>query len=65
LEGYGFWESILAFLIHLFPLTLIAALAVHWTAFLASAGIPFVIGLLYLLDWWISRQPVSPEASSI
>lgn len=91
-EGYGFWESILAFLVHLFPFTFIAALAVilgwkwpwlggllfilfglvfliimrvvNWTAALLLAGVPILIGALFLLDWWISRQPPSPETGA-
>ena len=79
-EGYGFWEAILGFLIHLIPTGIIlVALAIswrwewlggvlfialgtaylattwnkfRWSAYLAISGPLFLIGVLFLINWW-------------
>lgn len=82
--GLGFWETMLALLIHSIPsillavglalawkwewvgtlvfggwavFYLIAARDFHWTAYALIAGIPALIGLLFLAGWvWKKRQ---------
>ncbi len=52
-EGLGFWETALAFLIHLIPTWLVlAALALSWRWEWAG-GVAFVgLGLFYLFTTW-------------
>jgi hypothetical protein len=77
--GYGYWETILALLIHLIPVyLLIIGLAIawrwewagallfigfgalylamawgqfRWDVYLVMAGVPFLVGVLFLVDW--------------
>jgi len=78
-EGYGFWKTVIALLIHLLPVfVLLIGLALAWrwawvgaliflgfsawylaafwgrfplSVYLIMAGVPFVVGLLWLVDW--------------
>lgn len=78
-EGYSFWETVIALLIHLLPVfALLIGLALAWrwawvgaliflgfsawylaafwgrfplSVYLIMAGVPFVVGLLWLVDW--------------
>jgi hypothetical protein len=87
--GYGFWETILALLIHLVPVYLILiALAIGWrwawvgsilfmalgalymitawgqfawSVYLVIAGPAFLIGILFLVDWFY-RAELRPAA---
>lgn len=82
--GYGFWETILALLIHLVPVYLIlVALAIAWrwervgsilfvalgflyiitawgqfpwSVYLVVAGPAFLIGILFLVDWFYRTE---------
>jgi hypothetical protein len=82
--GYGFWETILALLIHLIPVYLILiALAIAWrwervgsilfvalgalymitawgqfpwSVYLVVAGPAFLIGILFLVDWFYRTE---------
>jgi hypothetical protein len=84
-EGYGFWETALALLIHLIPsFVLVAALVLawrwewvgtalfvgfgiwylvmmggrfNWTVYLVIAGVPILIGVLFLVGW-INRKQI-------
>jgi hypothetical protein len=77
--GYGFWETILALVMHLLPVfALLIGLAIAWrwewvgaliflgfalwylvqawgqfplSVYLVMAGVPFVVGVLWLIDW--------------
>jgi hypothetical protein len=77
--GYGFWETVLALLIHLVPVfILLIGLVIAWRwewvgalifwgfavcyvaitwgqfplfVYLLMAGVPFVVGILWLVDW--------------
>jgi hypothetical protein len=83
-EGYGFWKTALALLIHLIPsLVLVAALVLAWRwewvgaalfagfgilylvdargvspvlYYMIFAGIPFLVGILFLLGWIWRKQ---------
>ena len=82
-EGYGFWKTALALLIHLIPsLVLVAALVLAWRwewvgalfagfgiwylvnargvspvlYYVIFAGIPFLVGILFLLGWFTRKQ---------
>lgn len=82
--GYGFWETILALLIHLVPVYLILiALAIAWrwerigsilfitlgalymitawgqfpwSVYLVIAGPAFLVGILFLVDWFYQNE---------
>jgi len=82
--GYGFWETVLALLIHLIPVyVLLIGLALAWrwewigalcfigfalwylaeawgrfplSVYLMMAGAPFVVGVLWLLDWFYRAE---------
>lgn len=76
--GYDFWETVVAFLIHLIPVfMMLVAIAIAWrwewvgtlfftgwavwyiatargfplSVYLMMAGLPFVLGVLFLLNW--------------
>jgi hypothetical protein len=78
-EGYGFWETVLALLMHLIPTGIVVLLLViawrwewaggillialgllyligfrgqHWSAYVIISGSLFVVGALFLLNWW-------------
>jgi len=83
-EGYGFWKTTLALLIHLLPVfALLIGLAIAWrwawvgaliflgfsawylatfwgrfplSVYLIMAGVPFVVGLLWLVDWFYRAE---------
>jgi hypothetical protein len=85
-EGFGFWATLGALIIHLLPSILLAiavALAWRWewigtvifvgwsvfyivtargfplSVYLMIAGIPFLVGILFLVDW-IYRKELHP-----
>ena len=83
-EGYGFWRTLLALLIHLIPsiiLIIVLVLAWRWEwvgavlfigfgvwylaeargvspmlYFVIFAGIPFLVGILFLVGWITRKQ---------
>jgi hypothetical protein len=81
-EGYGFWKTVLALLVHLIPsFVLVAALALAWRwewvgaalfagfgiwylvtmggRYLVIAGVPILIGVLFLVGWiWRNQNRI-------
>jgi hypothetical protein len=52
-EGYGFWKTILALVIHLVPTFLVLAiLAISWRWEWASALISVCVGAWYVISTW-------------
>jgi hypothetical protein len=58
-EGYGFWETILAFLIHLIPTGIIlAVLAISWRWEWVGGILFIALGTAYIVTTWErSRWP--------
>ncbi|MGD0350866.1 MAG: hypothetical protein ABSB84_11240 [Verrucomicrobiota bacterium] len=52
-EGYGFWKTILALLIHLIPTWIIlAVLAISWRREWVGGILFIALGALYLVEFW-------------
>lgn len=52
-EEYGFWEGVLALLIHLLPVYIVVAvLIVAWRREWIGALLFFALGLFYLFETW-------------
>jgi len=52
-EGYGFWQTILALLIHLIPTWLVLmVLAVAWRWEWAGGTLLIGLGAFYLIEFW-------------
>ena len=52
-EGYGFWETILALLIHLIPTgVILLLLAITWRWEWVGGFLFPVLGVLYLIEVW-------------
>lgn len=52
-EGYGFWETILALLIHLVPVYIVViVLVISWRWEWVGAILFFGLGLFYLFQTW-------------
>ncbi|MFI5174687.1 MAG: hypothetical protein ACHQKY_07515 [Terriglobia bacterium] len=93
-EGYGFWKTLLALLIHLIPTgVILIVLAIswrwewvggilfpacglfylekvwgrfHWSAYLIISGPMFLVGVLFLINWYYkARVQTDPQSSKM
>ena len=61
-QGYGFWETILALLMHLIPTTgiIVVVLVISWRWEWVGGVLFTVLGALYLMSWGQFHWPVNP-----
>jgi len=52
-EGYGFWKTVLALLVHLIPTGIVlAVLAISWRREWVGGALFIALGALYLIKFW-------------